>query len=267
MTSGMRNAAADLDQLAARDDELAPAAGERGGGEQRRGGAVVDHERRLGAGQLAQQRLDVGLARAALARRRGRTRGSRSPRPRAATARARRVGQRRPPEVRVHDHAGRVEHAPQRRPQPRRARARRGRPRRRRRLAGARREQLRAALGELGPRDRRRQPVDRRQRPQALLRRRGAVWLARPSDRCLHPAAAPVRIPDAPRGDSEPSRAVDRSCPMGSVWGTPRAPAASLRRRGSPRAAVAARRVRVATAPATGVRCDTTTERTRTVER
>ena len=81
-------AVADLDQLAARDEHLA-ALRERGEREQDRGGVVVDDERRLGAGQPPQDRGDVVLARAARARRRGRTRGSSSRgRPR-ARARAR----------------------------------------------------------------------------------------------------------------------------------------------------------------------------------
>ena len=54
-------------------------------------------------GELAQQRLDVRVARAALAAGRGRARGSSSPRPRAATAARAARGQRRAPEVRVHD--------------------------------------------------------------------------------------------------------------------------------------------------------------------
>ena len=51
--------APDLDQLAAGHDQLAPAAGERRGGEENRGGAVVDRQRPLGTRELAQQALDV----------------------------------------------------------------------------------------------------------------------------------------------------------------------------------------------------------------
>ncbi len=58
-------AATDLDELAARDHDLLAGAGQRGGGEQHRGGAVVDGERGLGAGQLGEEVLDVGVARAA----------------------------------------------------------------------------------------------------------------------------------------------------------------------------------------------------------
>ena len=58
---------ADLDELPARHHQLAPA-GERGGRQQHGAGAVVDDDRGLGAGQLAQQPLDVRLARPARAR-------------------------------------------------------------------------------------------------------------------------------------------------------------------------------------------------------
>ena len=77
---------------------LAPARHRRSaaGREQHRGRAVVDGERRLGAGQLAQQRLDVRVARAAPRRRRGRARGSSSPR----AARADRVARGRRPAAR-----------------------------------------------------------------------------------------------------------------------------------------------------------------------
>ncbi len=57
--------AADLHQLPARDDDLAPA--QRRHGQQRRARAVVDREPRLRARQLPQQRLDVGVPGAALA--------------------------------------------------------------------------------------------------------------------------------------------------------------------------------------------------------
>ena len=62
---GDPEAAADLDQLPARDHDVAPRAGERRGREQHRGGAVVDRHRRLRPGQLAQQPRDVVVARAA----------------------------------------------------------------------------------------------------------------------------------------------------------------------------------------------------------
>ena len=77
--------------------------------------AVVDRHRRLGAGQLAQQPLDVRVARAARAGRQVELEVRVAlGRPRDRLARRRR--QRRAAEVRVHDHAGRVEHAPQRGP-------------------------------------------------------------------------------------------------------------------------------------------------------
>ena len=79
---------ADLDELAARDDDLAPAR-ERRERQHQRGGAVVDADRGLGARQLADERGDVILARAAAARSRGRARGSSTPRRRPARARAR----------------------------------------------------------------------------------------------------------------------------------------------------------------------------------
>ena len=62
---GDAEAVADLDELAARDDDLA-SLGERGEGEQHGGRVVVHDERRLGAGQLAQmqRRGDPGASRA-----------------------------------------------------------------------------------------------------------------------------------------------------------------------------------------------------------
>ena len=51
---GNPEAVADLDQLPARDDDLAPL-GERGKREQHRRGIVVDHEGCLGAGEPAEQ--------------------------------------------------------------------------------------------------------------------------------------------------------------------------------------------------------------------
>ena len=55
---GHAEAAADLDQLAARDDDFA-AGGERRQHEQRRRGVVVDDERGLGAGERDEQALGV----------------------------------------------------------------------------------------------------------------------------------------------------------------------------------------------------------------
>ena len=164
-------AVADLDQLAARDDDLA-ALRERGEREQHRGGVVVDDDRRLGAGEPAQQRRQVILARAAraggevvlevrVAARRRATRSSAA------------CGERRAAEVRVHEHAGRVEDAAERRPprrgelsaEPRRA----GRPARRRR--GSPRARARAR------RARRRPRAGRRGRARARRRREGRCSL------------------------------------------------------------------------------------------
>ena len=110
---GNPEAVADLDQLAARDDDLVTFR-ERSKREQHRRGVVVDDERRLGAGQAAQQRSQVILAGAARAGGEvvlevGKAADvgdsiERGPRQRCAA------------EVRVHEHTGRVEHAAERRP-------------------------------------------------------------------------------------------------------------------------------------------------------
>lgn len=63
---GHAEGAADLDQFAARDDDL-PAPGQRGDGEQHRGGVVVDHRRGFSAGEGAQELLDDRIAVAAAA--------------------------------------------------------------------------------------------------------------------------------------------------------------------------------------------------------
>ena len=110
-------AVADLDQLPARDDDLA-ALGERGERKQDRGGVVVDDQRRLGTREPAQERREVILARAAGAAREvvlevGVARGLAHPRQRA-------LGERRAAEIRVHEHPGCVEHAAQSRPARRR---------------------------------------------------------------------------------------------------------------------------------------------------
>ena len=158
---GHPEAAADLDQLPARDDHLAAPAGQRRHGQQHRRGAVVDHQRRLGAGQLAQQPLDVVVARAALPAAQVQLE-VRVARRRARDGRARLVGQRRAPEVGVHHHAGRVEHAPQRRPQPL------ARPRDEVHLVLRASQELGPALGQLGARHGRGEAVDGRKRAQAV---------------------------------------------------------------------------------------------------
>ena len=102
---------ADLDQLAARDQDVAPL-GERGQGEQHRSGVVVDDERGFGSGQPAQDPGDVVLP------------GTAGPRAqvvlevRVATADLAhplegRFGERSPAEVRVHDDPGGVEGPPE----------------------------------------------------------------------------------------------------------------------------------------------------------
>ncbi len=109
---GDAEAVADLDQLAARDEHVA-ALRERGEREQHRRRVVVDDDRRLGAGEPAQERCHVILPRAARSRPTGRTRGSSSrgrPRP---PARSPPAAERCAAEVRVDDHAGRVQHAAQ----------------------------------------------------------------------------------------------------------------------------------------------------------
>ena len=68
---GHAEAAADLDQLAARDDDLAPGR-QRRQHDQRRRRVVVDDDRRLGAGQPAEQRFGVDVAPSARAACRGR---------------------------------------------------------------------------------------------------------------------------------------------------------------------------------------------------
>ena len=66
MMSGRRNDAADLDQLAARDDGILAGA-EGVEHQQHRAGVVVDDARILGAGQLADQAAHVVVALAARA--------------------------------------------------------------------------------------------------------------------------------------------------------------------------------------------------------
>ena len=72
---GNAEAAADLDQFAARDQHLA-AAGQPRQRQQHGGGVVVDDDRRLGAGDRGEQALGVHRARAAAGQPAGRTRAS-----------------------------------------------------------------------------------------------------------------------------------------------------------------------------------------------
>jgi hypothetical protein len=101
----------DLDQLPAGDDHLPPLR-ERGEREQHRGGVVVDDERRLGAGEPAQDPGAVLLARAARPARQV-VLQVRVAAARLAHSLERRVCQGRPSQVRVHDDAGRVQHPPE----------------------------------------------------------------------------------------------------------------------------------------------------------
>ena len=102
------HAAADLDELAARDRDAAAAREPDRERDRRR--VVVRDERVLGAGQRDDLVLDGAESPAAAARRRDPARASRArppPRRAASIAAAR---PRRAPEVRVEDHAGRVDH-------------------------------------------------------------------------------------------------------------------------------------------------------------
>ncbi len=106
---GDAEAVADLDQLAARDDHLA-ALRECAEREQHRGGVVVHDERRLGAGQPPENRGDVILPRAARAVAQVELEVRVAPR-NLDDLRERLGGERRAAEIRVHDHAGRIEDA------------------------------------------------------------------------------------------------------------------------------------------------------------
>jgi hypothetical protein len=188
---GDAEAPADLDELPARDDDLAPRAGQGRGGQQHGGGAVVDREPGLRSRDLAQQPLDVRVARAPLAG------GEVELEVRVALGRRRHRGagarrQRSAPEVGVDDHAGGVEHAAQRGPEPL------ARPRDEVDVGRVPGEDLRAPLGQLGPRHRRRQPVDRRQLAQSLAHARGralghAEMLRRARQRAEASARAAIR--------------------------------------------------------------------------
>ena len=245
-------AAADLDELAARDDELAPAR-ERGGGQQRRRRAVVDHERGLGARELAQQRLDVVVARAARAVARGRARGSRSPRPRGRPPRGRpRPAAPAPGSVWTTTPVA-LSTAPQRRAQPP---ARAGK--QVRRVPGAGQDLVAAvgqrraghgdglALGDrpgLRGRHGRGQPVDGRELPQPRPHRLGqrrvgagaghARHLARPASAAGPGAGATVRTPGAARGrcSERPSKPWARRHPAGGRFDSFAAPCIAISRR------------------------------------
>ena len=112
----VRNAetVADLDQLAARDDDV-PALRQRGEGEEHCGGVVVDNERGFRARQPAQDRRDVILARAPRALRQVELEVRVAPRGIGDPLDGL-LGQRRATEVGMDNHSRRVEHAPQARP-------------------------------------------------------------------------------------------------------------------------------------------------------
>ena len=115
-------AVADLDQLAARDDDLS-VRGECSQAEQQRGGVVVHDQRVLGAGQAPEDRREMVVARAACSLGEVVFEVRVALRDRASMVECGR-SQGRPPEVRVQHHAGRVDDAAQPRLSPA------GRPRR-----------------------------------------------------------------------------------------------------------------------------------------
>ncbi len=106
---GDAEAVADLDELAARDDHLAPL-GERGEREQHRGGVVVDDERGFGAGESLHERGEMILTRSALASLEVvlevRVAAADLDDPRERGGRERRAT-----EIRVDENAGRIQHA------------------------------------------------------------------------------------------------------------------------------------------------------------
>ena len=104
-------AVADLDQLAARDEHL-PSLGERGQGEQDSGRVVVHDEHSLRARQTSEDPRHVILPRAARARAQV-VLEVRVAAPDLVDALESRLRQRCAPQVRVHDHARRVQGAPQ----------------------------------------------------------------------------------------------------------------------------------------------------------
>ncbi len=217
--------AADLDQLAAGDEDLL-APGERGEREHQRRGAVVHDERVLGAGERRRASLGAGRSVAPRAGRRGRPRGRVYPRPPGRGAERHRSGSGARPEVRVQDHAGRVDDAGE--PVRRRARRRR-----------SRRARISSSLGRAsmprrrrGPRDllERRRERSLQQRPTEADRRAApGVGAQQRVDRgqCDGRASITARAypasrrtaPRGPLGDGEASR--------GRIWRAGRYPRAS----------------------------------------
>jgi hypothetical protein len=161
---GDAEASADLDQLTTRDDHLTSGARERAHCEQRRGGAIVDHERVLRAGELTEQGLNALAPSRALTAREIHLEiaiagGGRRDR------RAYRGRERSATEVRVHDHSGRVQNPSRRWPQ---ARPRSGHQVDLVDTVNAL-EDLLAPRVELGASNRPREPIDRWQGTQAVV--------------------------------------------------------------------------------------------------
>ena len=169
-----------------RDTIASRPVGERVEREHERRRAVVDDERVFGAGELAEQRRAVHIARSALALRRGRTPGcEQPPAPCARWRRAPRRRQRRAAEVRVQHDARRVDDA----------------------AAATAARAPRARVGDRRPptRDRRRAPrrIARRARRRRRGPRRRRACAARASSRAPGPSrarsSAPTRRQRAPR--------------------------------------------------------------------
>ena len=187
---GQAEPVADLDQLAAADDDLA-SRGQRGGGQGQRGCVVVDHVHGPGRRNRLRERVQgPGPAAAALAGDQvqlhvGVPGGG-------DDGVARRGRQRRPAEVGVHDHAGSVDHRGERR---------RGRGQRRRRRVGhvVRADGPRAGQ-VLGPghrllHQRRTEQVPRRDQPRVGQHHIGS-WHVPPRVHTRDPTAAAHARPD-----------------------------------------------------------------------
>ena len=185
---GDAEAVADLDELAAGDEHLAAA--RRGGERQQDGrGVVVDDERVLGAGDGAEHVVDVVLARGAFAARQA-VLEVRVAHGGGDDGLDRRPRQQRAPQVGVHDDAGRVDDAPQRRRDGRLEQA--GDPGH----EGGRREVRRLGGGRLAGLPPPGSPPAAGRGPRARRRRRARAGSARAAPR--RPArAAPRRRPPA----------------------------------------------------------------------
>ena len=109
MMSGMRNSPP-ISISSPRDTSTCFPLASAASAQQQRRGAVVHDERVLGAGDRREHRLGARSSASRARRSRGRPPGRCSPRRARAAALDRALGQRRPPEVRVQDHPGRVDH-------------------------------------------------------------------------------------------------------------------------------------------------------------